>query len=194
MDLMADDGATAEMSRAVAANLRSLRARRAWSLDQLAQRSGVSKGVLVALEGGRGNPSLSTLCRLSEAFSVSLTELVDSERPASLRRASIADAPRLWHGPNGGSGTLVLSTDPPNPVEVWLWRLEPGEGLTSEAHIVGTREALLVLAGEVTVQSDQHTTVTPSSTAVTFPGDKAHGYRNAGTEPVEFLMIVTVPQ
>ncbi|HXP54987.1 MAG TPA: helix-turn-helix transcriptional regulator, partial [Streptosporangiaceae bacterium] len=33
--------------------MQALRADRGWSLDQLAARSGVSKGVLVALEQGR---------------------------------------------------------------------------------------------------------------------------------------------
>ncbi|HEY1968713.1 MAG TPA: XRE family transcriptional regulator [Pseudonocardia sp.] len=191
---MQDPDSSAQVSRAVAANLRSLRARRNWSLDQLAHRSGVSKGVLVALEGDRGNPSLSTLCRLSEAFSVSLSDLVDTERPATLRRSTVEEAAELWHGPAGGSGRLVLSTDPPNPVELWLWEMAPGEGISSEAHVTGTREALLVLDGELTVESDQHSAVTPSHTAVTFPGDKPHAYRNRGTEPTRFIMIITVPQ
>ncbi|HTF47362.1 MAG TPA: helix-turn-helix transcriptional regulator, partial [Pseudonocardia sp.] len=70
---MTDRDVSSTVSRAVAANLRGLRARRGWSLDQLARRSGVSKGVLVALEGDRGNPSLTTLCRLADAFAVSVT-------------------------------------------------------------------------------------------------------------------------
>jgi transcriptional regulator with XRE-family HTH domain len=188
----ADTGA--EVSRTVAANLRSLRARRNWSLDQLAHRSGVSKGVLVALEGDRGNPSLSTLCRLSDAFSVSLSELVDTARPAELRRVSVADAAVLWRGPGGGDARLVLSTDPPDPVELWRWRLEAGEARDSDAHVTGTREAILVLTGELTVESDRQTTVAPAGTAVAFPGDKPHSYRNSGDGPTEFIMIATVPQ
>jgi transcriptional regulator with XRE-family HTH domain len=185
---------SAEVSRTVAANLRSLRARRNWSLDQLAHRSGVSKGALVALEGDRGNPSLSTLCRLADAFSVSLSELVNTERPAELRRSAVADAAVLWRGPAGGEARLVLSTDPPDPVELWLWRLAAGEARASDAHVTGTREAILVLDGELTVESDRHTTVAPAGTAVAFPGDKPHAYRNDGTEPARFVMIATVPQ
>ena len=39
-----------DITAAVARTLQALRADRGWSLDQLAARSGVSKGVLVALE------------------------------------------------------------------------------------------------------------------------------------------------
>src|SRR5215467_13832805 len=51
------------LTGAVARILQSLRAERGWSLDQLAGKSGVNKGVLVALEQGRSNPNLATLAR-----------------------------------------------------------------------------------------------------------------------------------
>jgi transcriptional regulator with XRE-family HTH domain len=188
-----DPDANAAVSRAVAANLRALRGRRGWSLEQLAQRSGVSKGVLVALEADRGNPSLTTLCRLADAFSVSLTELVEVGAPR-VRRASVADATPLWTGPAGGTGRLLLSTDPPQPVELWWWELRPGEDRRSEPHAAGTREALLVIAGTVGVESEGHLVTASAGTAVTWPGDQAHAYRNLGDDPAQLVLIVTVPQ
>jgi transcriptional regulator with XRE-family HTH domain len=189
-----DRDASAEVTRAVAANLRALRARRGWSLDQLAQRAGVSKGVLVALEGDRGNPSLNTLIRVADAFAVSLTELVQTGPAPALRVASIEDATVLWRGAHGGSGKLVLSTDPPTPVELWVWRLEPGESKDSEPHNANTEEAVLVLAGELTVHAGEQTVRVPAGSAVTFPGDAPHAYRNNGEVPAEYLAITTVPQ
>ena len=47
--------AAADIPAALARTLQTLRAERGWSLDQLAARSGVSKGVLVSLEQGRGD-------------------------------------------------------------------------------------------------------------------------------------------
>lgn len=182
-----------EVSQAVAANLRALRAHRGWSQDQLAQRSGVSKGVLVALETDRGNPSLTTLCRLADAFAVSLTQLVDVPRPSALRRASVAEASGLWHGPSGGTGRLVLSTDQPHPVELWWWRLEPGEARHSEAHAAGTREAAMVIRGEVVFEAEGEHAAVPEGSAGTWPGDRPHAYRNESDRPAEFVMIVTVP-
>ena len=66
-----------DITIAVARTLQALRADRGWSLDQLAARSGVSKGVLVALEQGRSNPNLATLARIGDAFGVPVTQLVD---------------------------------------------------------------------------------------------------------------------
>src|ERR1700754_662738 len=112
---------------AVARTLQALRADRGWSLDQLAGRSGVSKGVLVALEQGRSNPNLATLARISDAFGVPVTRLVDvSGEPDS--------AGVLWRGPPGATGTILGATDPPWATELWRWELHPGETFGGDAH------------------------------------------------------------
>src|ERR1700733_6685082 len=102
-----------DISGAVARTLQALRTERGWSLDQLVVRSGVSKGVLVALEQGRSNPSLGTLARISDAFGVPVTRLVEvSDEPAV--RVSAATAARiLWRGPAGGTGTILAAPHPP---------------------------------------------------------------------------------
>jgi transcriptional regulator with XRE-family HTH domain len=184
---------SAEVAKAVAANLRALRARRNWTLDQLAQRAKVSKGALVALEGDRGNPNLATLVRLSDAFGVALSDLVDTEPSAALRLVGAEEATVLWRGPSGGVGRLLLSTDPPGPVELWRWRLEPGEGKQSDAHPEGTQEAALVLSGELTLDAAEQTTLVPAGSAVCYPGNAAHAYRNPGPTPTEFVLVIKVP-
>src|SRR5579864_5289524 len=101
-----------DITTAVARTLQALRADRGWSLDQLAVRSGVSKGVLVALEQGRSNPNLATLARIGDAFGVPVTLLVDVGGEPAVR-ISRPDASRvLWHGPSGGTGTIIGATDP----------------------------------------------------------------------------------
>jgi len=64
---------------AIARQVKSLRQARRWSLDELSSRSGVSKGMLVQIEGARTNPSIGTLCRLAEAFGVSIGRLLEAE-------------------------------------------------------------------------------------------------------------------
>src|SRR5579875_2653040 len=110
------NGAVSEPSDitiAVARTLQALRADRGWSLDQLAARSGVSKGVLVALEQGRSNPNLATLARIGDAFGVPVTRLVETGGEPTVQVSNPAAARVLWHGPSGGSGTILGATDPP---------------------------------------------------------------------------------
>jgi transcriptional regulator with XRE-family HTH domain len=59
---------------------RILRAARGdrYSLESLAERSGVSAGLLSQIERGIGNPSFQTLLRVATALGISLVELVDA--------------------------------------------------------------------------------------------------------------------
>src|SRR6201995_5177771 len=117
----------------------ALREDRGWSLDQLAARSGVSKGVLVALEQGRSNPNLATLARIGDAFGVPVTLLVDLGGEPAVQISSPDDSRVLWRGPSGGTGTIIGATDPPWAVELWRWEVMPGESFGGGAHAPATR-------------------------------------------------------
>src|SRR6266851_4063095 len=91
----------AEIPAALARTLQSLRAERGWSLDQLAARSGVSKGVLVSVEQARSNPNLATLARVGDAFGLPVTRLLDVPPEPSVRITGPEDARTLWHGTAG---------------------------------------------------------------------------------------------
>ncbi len=179
------------LASAVARTVKALRTERGWSLDQLAGRSGVSKGVLVALEQGRSNPNLATLARLSDAFGVPATLLVDVSTEPAVR---ITDSARvLWRGAAGGSGTILGATDPPWATELWRWEVLPGESFGGDAHAPGTRELVWVESGTltVTVAGKAHE-VDPGQSA-RFSGALMHDYRNAADQPVRFVMVVVIP-
>ena len=160
----------ARLTIAVARTLQALRADRGWSLDQLAARSGVSKGVLVALEQGRSNPNLATLARIGDAFGVPVTQLVDVGGEPAVRISSPDTSRVLWHGPSGGTGTIVGATDPPWAVELWRWEVMPGESFGGDAHAPATREMVWVESGTLTltVAGERHA-VTPVSARASRP-------------------------
>jgi transcriptional regulator with XRE-family HTH domain len=178
------------LASAVARTVKTLRTERGWSLDQLAGRSGVSKGVLVAVEQGRSNPNLATLARLGDAFGVPVTLLVDvSAEPA----VHVGDSSRvLWHGSSGGTGTIVGATDPPWGTELWRWDVLPGETFGGDAHAPGTREMVWVESGTLTITvAGQSYRAGPGQSA-RFPGSLPHHYANADSEPARFLMVVVI--
>src|SRR3984885_10691032 len=131
---------TPDLTTAVARTLQALRADRGWSLDQLATRAGVSKGVLLARGQGGSTPNLATLARIGDAFGVPVTQLVDVGGEPAVRISSPAAWRVLWRGPSGGTGTIVGATDPPWAVELWRWEVLPGEEFGGDAHAPATRE------------------------------------------------------
>jgi transcriptional regulator with XRE-family HTH domain len=179
-----------DLTGAVARTVQALRAERGWSLDQLAARSEVSKGVLVALEQRRSNPNLATLVRISGAFGVPVTRLVEvGTEPA----VQLVGGRVLWNGPHGGTGTILGATDPPWATELWRWELRPGESFGGEVHIAGTRELAWVEQGTLTltVVGERHQ-VTVGRCA-RFPSGQPHGYANEGETAVLFTMVVVIP-
>jgi len=181
---------TEAVAGAVARTVQALRAERGWSLDQLAARSGVSKGVLVALEQRRSNPNLATLARISDAFGVPVTRLVEVGREPVVQ---LTGGRILWNGTLGGTGTILAATDPPWATELWRWELRPGESFGGEAHIPGTREMAWVEQGTLTltVAGERHRLT--AGQCARFHGGQQHGYANEGDATVLFTMVVVIP-
>jgi transcriptional regulator with XRE-family HTH domain len=182
------------ITRAIGSRVRQGRGSRGWTLDQLAERSGVSRRMLVSIEQGSANPSIATLLRISDALGIGLPVLVDMDRPPGLRVIRAGAAPVLWRGSLGGRAVLVAGTEPPDVTELWDWRLGPGESHSSGAHAPGTRELLLVLDGQVELRVGQDAEVLAMGDSASFAGDLAHGYGNAGSaQAARFALAVFEP-
>jgi transcriptional regulator with XRE-family HTH domain len=183
----------ADLTSALARILQSLRSERSWSLDQLALRSGVSKGVLVALEQGRSNPNLATVARIADAFGVPVTQLLDVSDEPAVRITGPESARTLWAGEFGGTGTIIAATEPPWAAELWRWAVHPGERFGGDAHSPATREMVWVETGTVTLTVSGRSYQVGPGQCARFPGGLPHSYANDGTEPALMTMIVVVP-
>jgi len=190
---MADTAEPADISGALARTVAALRAERGWSLDALAARSGVSKGVLVAVEQGRSNPNLATLARIGDAFGVPVTRLLEGAEESVIKISSEADARVLWTGSAGGTGTIIAATPPPWAAELWRWQLEPGEKFGGESHAPGLRELTIVESGELTLTVAGRIYRLGAGEGARFPGDLPHGYANEGTERAVLTMVCVIP-
>ncbi|GAA3393651.1 helix-turn-helix domain-containing protein [Cryptosporangium minutisporangium] len=189
----AGDNARPAIAALVGERVRNLRTARRWSLDELAGRSGVSKGMVVQIEAGRTNPSIGTLVRIADAFGVTVARLVEEQRPPEVRVNGPADYSVLWEGPSGGRATLFGGIDEPEFVELWEWVLEPGEEQVSEDHAVGTREMAHVLTGSLTLRVGAVEVRVGTGQTALYPGDVPHTYRNDGGEQTRVHMVVTMP-
>ncbi|GAA3450444.1 XRE family transcriptional regulator [Dactylosporangium matsuzakiense] len=178
---------------AIARQVKSLRQGRKWSLDELASRSGVSKGMLVQIEGARTNPSIGTLCRVAESFGVSVGRLIESE-PEPVVKIVGADEPAvLWRGPGGGSGRLLRGVNDPAFVEVWEWRMAPGEEHDSGDHAPRTREIIHVREGSLTMVIDGADYRVRTGETIDFFADRPHRYGNPGPVEAVLTMVVVLP-
>jgi transcriptional regulator with XRE-family HTH domain len=183
------------LNGAIARRIALLRKSKQQSFDELAARSGVSKGMLVQIEQGRANPSIATLCRLAGGLGVSVAELIstgdESKSPVSV---VAPDKTRtLWKGPNGGSATLLVGSEGPDMLELWSWTLQPGERFEARPHSVGTLELVHVQQGSLALEVDGVAHIVVAGASAFAHTDRPHAYACGGRKKAVFAMAVFEP-
>lgn len=186
-------GPDGEVIAGVARTVRALRRSRGLSADQLAARAGVSKGSLVALENAAGNPNLATLVRLADALGVPVTQLIGEPPGPPVRVYDAAQAPPLWHGPDGGTARVLVTTPTAAPVELWRWDLGPGESYQSHPHMPGLVETVTVISGTAVVTVDGTDYLLRDGLTAVYGGDAEHSFRGGDPDGGSLLMTVHLP-
>ncbi|GAA3986646.1 XRE family transcriptional regulator [Streptomyces marokkonensis] len=179
--------------RTLAHNVRSARTRAGLSLDELGRRAKVSKGALVGLEKAQGNPNFATLVRLADTLGVSVSALMDGPPEGRVRVVSADAVMPLWAGERGSEARLMLTTSGSAPVEVWRWRLEPGETYPSHPHQAGVVETVSVTTGRMVLVVDGTEHPVEAGQTATYDGDVPHTYVGAGDETCHLIMTVHLP-
>ncbi|WP_395020364.1 helix-turn-helix domain-containing protein [Dongia sp.] len=180
------------MNEAIARRVASLRKSNQLTFDALAARSDISKGMLVQIEQGRANPSISTLCKLAAALRVSVADLVDGgDHPhRAVRIVAPGSAPVLWQGSKGGAATLLVGSEGPDMLELWEWSMLPGEKFESRPHPAGTQELLNVIEGTLALEIDGQVHLVGAGAAASARTDCAHSYACHGKKKLRFAMVV----
>jgi quercetin dioxygenase-like cupin family protein/DNA-binding XRE family transcriptional regulator len=181
------------LTQSLARNVKHWRSVRGFTLDVLAARAAVSRGMLIQIEQARTNPSIGTVVKIGDALGVSVTTLLDYEQGPKVRVVPAERAVRLWHTEAGSYNRLLAGTEAPGPLELWDWRLMPGESSPSEPHPTGTVELVHVTTGELTLTVDGEDHLVPAGASATFEANTPHTYGNRGEVPMEMMMTVSVP-
>ncbi|NBA97703.1 XRE family transcriptional regulator [Pseudomonas sp. R5(2019)] len=179
-----DSNPRASVLQHVSQNVRRLRQAAELSQSALSEKSSVSRRMLVAIEAGEKNVSLTTLDRVAEALGVAFSDLIRA--PDSRGSGRINEL--VWTGEHPGSkGILLASATATREVELWEWRLEPGEVYQSEADADGWSEQVYVIEGCLTLLiTDQQHRLGPGEFYM-YASNCAHGYRNDGDVATRFV-------
>ena len=183
-----------QVPAAVGRRVRASRSGLGLTLDQLAERSGVSRRMIVNVEAGTSNASIATLLRLATALHVSLADLVvDAPDGQKVVVSEATGREPLWRGAAGGAAVLVAAADTPDMLELWDWTLGPDDTYESQAHRPGTHELIHVLSGQLTLTVGGIVHHLRTGDAASLVPDVPHSYGNRGRRPVRFTMTVHEP-
>jgi XRE family transcriptional regulator, regulator of sulfur utilization len=185
-----DDLGAADLARRVAETLRKLRQDRQLSLDELANRSGVSRAALSQIEGRRTNPTLSVLWKIAVGLEISFIDLLGDPGDASIRVLRSGDSTPL-RSADGRTESRMLSPGGANTgTEVFDLRLLPRAIHKSEPHARGTTETLVVLSGNLRLNVDGATQEIAAGDSVFFRADVPHVYENPTGRELRCINII----
>jgi transcriptional regulator with XRE-family HTH domain len=171
----------------VSGNLRRLRQAAGLSQAALAQASSISRRMIVAVEGGDANISLSSLDKLAAAIGVRFVDLVRD--PARASSAEIEEV--TWRGKGKESTAVLLGSAPATTeAQMWLWSLGPGERYEAEPDPSGWHEMLFVTEGTLRLELSGAARDYPAGSFAVYATDQPYGYANAGDGPVRFVRNV----
>jgi transcriptional regulator with XRE-family HTH domain len=184
-----DNSQRAPVLQHVSQNVRRLRNARDMSQTTLAEKSGVSRRMLVAIEAGEKNVSLATLDRVAEALDVAFSDLIQAPEHRDPSRINEV----AWAGSVPGSRAVLLAkATARREVELWEFCLQPGEAYQAEADPEGWSEQVYVVEGQLTVSlTDRSQQVGPGEFFM-FASNQAHSYRNTGDVKLRFVRNVVL--
>lgn len=147
-----------DIDRRIAQRLRTLRAERKWSLDELAKRSEVSRATLSRLENAEVSPTANVLGKLGAAYGLTISRLmhlVEDNFAPVIRR----DMQPVWT--DSTVGFRRRSVSPPAQTlvaELLECELQPGTRIAYDAPPrLGLEHHLLLTEGQLEVSVDGQT-------------------------------------
>lgn len=126
------DDISNEIAATIGRRIRAERAMRDWSLADLAERSGVSKAMLSAIERGMTSPTATLLVRIAAAFGLTLSTLI-ARAETQGGGLSRKDEQPVWQDPATGYVRRHLSPASQMPLELIRVSLPAGAKVSMPA-------------------------------------------------------------
>jgi transcriptional regulator with XRE-family HTH domain len=171
--------------------VRALRRERRWTLELLAERSGVSRAMISKLERGEKTPTLVVAARVSEGLGVSLSQLVGIQE-----RKEIVVVPRerrmVMRDPETGFERQLLSPSFGGCGLEFIRNVVP-EGSTSgefPPHRRGVEEYVVVEKGRLRAILGGEEHVLEEGDAAYFEADVAHRFDNVGEGECSYYLVL----
>ena len=177
---------------AIGGRVKALREAMGLSLRDLAERCDVGAATLSQVERGESSPTLAVAARIADGLELTLSQLlrIDEHRHLVIVR----------HGRGRRSsrpGHEIEELTPPLPgqrADVSRHRLAPrsatGGAGDPPIHEPGSRETVVVLAGEVELAVDGEVHALADGDSATFDADLPHRLHNPGTTTAELLAVI----
>jgi len=179
----------------IGGNVRRRRQALGWTLETLAEASGVSAAMLSEVERALKNPTVKLSYEIARALGCSLTDLLEDTRPSAAIVVRAA-ARRSLVDPETGVARHTLSPEMlRRGLELVAYELPPR---TSAGPMVANRAGILehvaVVRGTLTLRLGEAAHVLRTGDGVTYTPDVTVEYVNDGARVCEFVLLADTSQ
>lgn len=185
-----DDGRGDAAAASVGEAVRRLRKAKGMTLQDVAEASGVSVGMLSQVERNLSSPSVRVLDGIRRALDAPLSALFDETYgvggdPAFVRRQGSRPMIEL-----GVLRKELLSVNGAHNLQMMILHIDAGATSGDQPFSYPAEKGGLVLAGELTLRVGDEESVLREGDSFAFDSLKPHSFRNNGGAPAKILWII----
>ena len=181
-----------DLERRLGTRLKATRQRLGWTLDTLAERTGVSRAMISRVERGESSPTAALLDRLCAGLGIVLSALFRDENGAGpLARR---DEQPLWIDPASGYRRRTVSpAGTGSRLEIVEVEMPAGARVLLEAPRTGFRldQQLWLLEGELAVAVGEREHRLSPGDCLAMLLDGPIGFHNPGLVPARYAVVLT---
>jgi transcriptional regulator with XRE-family HTH domain len=187
-----------DINNRIASRVRELRNAQGFSLDTLAERSGVSRSTISLIERGQSSPTATVLDKLATALAVTLASLFEESaapaaEPSPMARAA---AQPVWTDPTSGYVRRNLSPAARSPIQLVEVNFPAGQQVAydTSARDVEIHQQVWMIEGVMEMTVGELHWRLETGDCLTMRLDCPIVFRNPTREPARYLVaLVTAP-
>ena len=186
-----------DLEKTIARSVRKFRRAKEWSLDKLAEITGLSKSYLSQIENCEKTPTIPTLLKISYAFKVNVQALLGDEPSGQERvRLSIVkpSEQRSIIRPGTALGYEYKSLTHKKTDRIMDgYLLSAGFDIPSEPFVHEGQEMVYMLEGTQEFIYDGQKHIVSEGDCLYFDSDRPHMSRSLGDRPARFIAVFCNP-
>ncbi|MFD1936148.1 cupin domain-containing protein [Nonomuraea mangrovi] len=186
----------AAMLGAVGTRVRTLRKERGFTLERLAELSGLSMGIISQVERGLANPAFSTLVQLAHGLGIPvglLFQVQEEHRSPVVRKSERRRLGGHGVGDDDSAVYELLTPDLSGALEVTWVETRPGHDTSATPFTHLGEEVGIVITGHKDVYLDGVRHELGPGDSIRYPSTIPHWYANNGDEVCTAIWVITPP-
>jgi len=173
--------------------IRMIRKERGFTLETMATKTGLSKGLLSQVERGISQPSLDSLWKITRALESSIIHFFEDIDQKHVHVTRVQKRRQLVFPESAGTFSL-LSAGGNAKLGMLEVRLQPGQLVTDKFVQADGEECFVVSRGRVLVRFSDEEYLLEQGDSISFDSAKSHSIENPGEEEAVLIWAVTPPQ